>query len=229
MAKMHADEAEVDIDLVQRLVLGQFPQWADMPIERLISGGTVNAVYRLGDALTVRLPLIEGGVKDLERERRWLPELAPVLPVTIPTVVAQGEPADGYPWTWSVHRWIEGDNPVEGHLADPEALARDLGVFVRTLRKLDVEGGPRAYRGVPLTTVDSQTRAAIKELRRTDEPFDADAATAAWEESLTAPAWTSAPAGCIPTSCPATYSSPGIGSPPYSTSPPRGSAIPPAI
>ncbi|MDL4819328.1 aminoglycoside phosphotransferase family protein [Actinomadura opuntiae] len=190
---MHADEADISDDLVRRLVRGQFPQWADLPIERLVSGGTVNAVYRLGDALTVRLPLTRNGAKDLEWERRWLPELAPALPVTIPTVVAHGEPADRYPWPWSVHRWIEGENPLEGQLADPENLAHDLGEFVRTLRKVDIEGAPRAYRGGPLTTVDAETRKAIEELRRTDEPFDADAAIAAWEESVTAPAWTAAP------------------------------------
>jgi aminoglycoside phosphotransferase (APT) family kinase protein len=193
MTKMHADEVDVSEGLVRRLVRGQFPRWADLPVERLASGGTVNAVFRLGDALTVRLPLTGGGVKQLEWERRWLPALAPALPVAIPTVVARGEPADGYPWAWSVHRWIDGENPVEGDLAEPDELARDLGAFVRALRELRVEGGPRAYRGAPLSSVDAYTREAIEELSRTDEPFDADAAIAAWEESLAAPAWSGAP------------------------------------
>ncbi|RFS82910.1 phosphotransferase [Actinomadura spongiicola] len=190
---MHAGEAEIDADLVRRLVEGQFPQWAGMSIEPLVSGGTVNALYRLGDGLTVRLPLTGAGVKDLERERRWLPRLAPMLPVTIPTVVALGEPGAGYPWAWSVHRWIDGETPVEGALAEPEVLTRDLGTFVRVLRRLGFEGGPVAYRGVPLATVDVYTREAIEELRRTDEPFDADAAMAAWEESLAVPPWKNAP------------------------------------
>ncbi|WP_344907657.1 aminoglycoside phosphotransferase family protein [Actinomadura meridiana] len=190
---MHADEADVSADLVRRLVRGQFPEWVELPVERLASGGTVNAVFRLGDALTVRLPLTRSGVKQLEWERRWLPLLAPALPVAIPTVVARGEPGEGYPWVWSVHRWIEGENPVEGVLAEADGLARDLGAFVRAMWGLRVEDGPRAYRGAPLETVDAYTREAIEELRRTDEPFDADAATAAWEESLAAPAWAGAP------------------------------------
>ncbi|HEY3750517.1 MAG TPA: phosphotransferase [Pseudonocardiaceae bacterium] len=119
MVTMHADEAEIDESLVQRLILGQFPQWADLPIERLASGCTVNAVYRLGAELTARLPLTSGGAKDVALEARWLPRLAPALPIAIPTVVATGRPAEGYPWAWAVHRWIDGENPVEGHLADP--------------------------------------------------------------------------------------------------------------
>lgn len=193
MVKLHADEADIDDDLVRRLVRRRFPQWADLPVERLVSGGTVNAVYRLGDALTARLPLTGGGVKALAWEERWLPRLAPALPVTIPTVVGRGEPAEGYPWAWSVHRWIDGECPVEGRVAEPETLARDLAAFVKALRKVDIIGGPIAYRGVPLATVDAQTRAAIEELRSTDEPFDAEAATAAWAQSLAAPPWTGAP------------------------------------
>lgn len=193
MVKMHADEADTDPELVKRLVRGQFPRWADLPVERLASGGTVNAVYRLGDALTVRLPLTAGGVENLDFEERWLPRLAPALPVAIPAVVARGEPAEGYPWDWSVHRWIEGECPVEGRVAEPETLARDLAAFVTALRKVDADGGPAAYRGGPLANVDAYARASIEELRHTDEPFDAEAATDAWERSLAAPPWTGEP------------------------------------
>ncbi|HEV7649857.1 MAG TPA: aminoglycoside phosphotransferase family protein [Actinophytocola sp.] len=191
--KMHADEAHTDAGLVRRLLRGQFPQWADLPIERLASGGTVNAVYRLGDALSVRLPLTAGGVADLAWERRWLPPLAAALPVTVPTVVATGEPAGGYPWAWAVHEWIDGTTPVEGRLAEPELLARDLAAFVTAMRRASLPGGPTAYRGVPPATVDRATRAAIEELRLTGEPIDADAAVAVWEDALAAPAWTGRP------------------------------------
>ncbi|MGV9305023.1 aminoglycoside phosphotransferase family protein [Nonomuraea sp. NPDC003727] len=195
MATMHADELHTDADLVRRLVRGQFPQWAHLPVERLASGGTVNAVYRLGTGFTVRLPLTPGGVRSLEREARWLPELAPVLPVPIPAVAGTGRPAEGFPLPWAVHRWIDGENPVEGRVGEAEAevLARDLAEFVQALHKADLDGGPTAYRGVPLATADAGTRAAIEELRRIDEPFDADAAIAVWNEALAAPVWTGAP------------------------------------
>ncbi|MFF2393297.1 aminoglycoside phosphotransferase family protein [Nocardia sp. NPDC058114] len=187
---MHTDEATINSDLVRRLMHSQFPQWAELPIERLASGGTVNAVYRLGDTLTVRLPLTSTGTRDLERERRWLPKVAPALPVTIPTVVAAGEPAEGYPWPWAVHKWIDGETPVEGRLTGPQQLAHDLAEFVTAMRKVDLDAGPTAYRGAPLVTVDRRTRAAIEDLSRTDEPFDANAIASAWEEALAATAWT---------------------------------------
>jgi aminoglycoside phosphotransferase (APT) family kinase protein len=190
---MHADEVDIDADLVFRLLLGQFPQWADLPIEHLASGGTVNAVYRLGDELTVRLPLTAAGAKDLEREVQWLPRLALTLPLTIPTVVATGIPAERYPWAWAVHRWIDGEIPVEGRLGEPELLARDIAEFITALRRTTLNDGPSAYRGVPLATVDPHVRAAIEVLRHADETIDADMALAAWEEALAAPPWTAAP------------------------------------
>lgn len=88
----------IDADLVRRLIAGQFPQWAGLAVERVASGGTVNAVYRLGDAMVVRLPLVAGGADDVSMEREWLPRLAPRLPTDIPEVLGAGEPAEGYPW-----------------------------------------------------------------------------------------------------------------------------------
>jgi aminoglycoside phosphotransferase (APT) family kinase protein len=190
---MHADEADTDTDLVRRLLRAQFPQWADLPVRRLSSGGTVNAIYRLGTELTVRLPLTAGGAGALGLEARWLPKLAPLLPVPIPTIMGTGLPADGYPWTWAVHRWVPGDVLVEGQVAEPEQLARDLAAFVTALHKVDLDGGPPAHRGRPLAPADVETRAAIEQLRHTDEPFDADAALAAWETALAAPAWSGPP------------------------------------
>ncbi|WP_406468747.1 phosphotransferase [Streptomyces sp. NBC_01594] len=159
MGKMHADEADTDADLVRRLLPAQFPQWADLPITRLASGGTVNAIYRLGEDLTVRLPLRPGGAEAIAMEARLLPRLAPLLPLPIPDVVATGAPGEGYPLVWAVHRWIEGRNPVEGELAEPERAARDLAEFAVAIRKIDLPGGPAAHRGEPLIADDQAMRA----------------------------------------------------------------------
>lgn len=179
MGKMHADEAETDAGLVRRLLRAQFPQWAGLPVTRLASGGTVNAIYRLGEDLTVRLPLRPGGAETVAMEARLLPRLAPLLPLPIPEVVATGEPGEGYPLAWAVHRWIEGRNPVEGDVAEPERVARDLADFAVAVRGIDLPGGPPAHRGGPLIAEDREMREAIEALRRTDEPFDADEITAA--------------------------------------------------
>ncbi|WP_206785944.1 aminoglycoside phosphotransferase family protein [Amycolatopsis sp. MtRt-6] len=187
MGRMHADEHAIDTTLVRRLVRGQFPRWADLPVAPLASGGTVNAVYRLGDSLTVRLPLTAGGADDIAKERRALGTLGE-LPVAVPDVVAVGEPAEGYPWPWAVHSWLDGAPAREGR----DAPARDLAEFVRALRAHPAEGPP-ARRGRPLSTADTVTRGAIDELSRTDEPFDAAAALAVWTAGLEAPQWTGPP------------------------------------
>src|SRR5919106_3087443 len=100
--KMHADEIDTDAALVGRLVAAQFPQWADLPIEPVLPRGTDNALYRLGDDMVVRLPRTERTVQTLEKERRWLPRLAPLLPLAVPVPLADGMPAEGYPFAWSV-------------------------------------------------------------------------------------------------------------------------------
>jgi aminoglycoside phosphotransferase (APT) family kinase protein len=110
------------------------------------------------------------------------------LPVAIPAVVAVGEPAEGYPWPWAVHRWLDGEPAREGRAAP----ARELAEFVVALRA-NTADGPPAYRGKPLSAVDTATRRAIDELSRTDEPFDPAAALAVWAEALEAPQWTGPP------------------------------------
>lgn len=185
---MHPDEVAVDAGVVRELLRSQFPRWSSLPVERLSSGGTVNAVFRIGTELSARFPLTAGGMPDLELEATWLPRLAPRLPVEIPSVVAQGAPGDGYPWPWTVLRWIDGDVAVEGELASPESVAADLAEFVTAMWRIDFDGAPAAHRSGPLSSVDAETRAAIEALRDLDEPFDADVALRVWEEAVRLPA-----------------------------------------
>ena len=56
--KMHADEVDTDVVVVLRLLATQFPRWAGLPLTPVPSGGTDNAIYRLGDDMAVRLPRI---------------------------------------------------------------------------------------------------------------------------------------------------------------------------
>ncbi|MFI6339234.1 aminoglycoside phosphotransferase family protein [Streptomyces sp. NPDC050535] len=187
---MHAHEAPIDEALVRELLAAQFPVWADLPLKRVTSAGTVNALYRLGDDMAVRLPRIPEGAGDVEKERRWLPLLAPLLPLPIPEILATGVPGAGYPWPWSVLRWLEGELPVPGGLTDADRLATDLGLFVAALRGADLPEGPPAYRGGPLASADADTRSALGGL---DGLIDTSAATTAWEAALVAPVWTGPP------------------------------------
>lgn len=184
--KMHADEVETDASLVRRLLKGQFPQWADLPIKRIESAGTDNAIYRLGDDMAVRLPRIHWAIEQVDKEHRWLPRIAPLLPLAIPDPLAKGAPGEGYPWDWSIQRWLEGENATVEAPADLCQAATGLAKFIIALQRIDPTGGPPAGRGVPLVLRDAAMRAAIAEVRGL---LDADAVTAAWEAALEAPEW----------------------------------------
>ncbi|WP_406510215.1 aminoglycoside phosphotransferase family protein [Streptomyces sp. NBC_00212] len=188
--QMHHGQHPVDDDLVRALIAGQLPQWAGLAVERFPSGGTVNAMYRLGDDMVVRLPLVEGGAPDVALEQEWLPRLAPLLPTAIPEVVGVGEPAEGYPWPWSVYRWLGGETPEAGALTEPVLVARDLAGFVTAMRSITLLGAPTAHRGGGLGSLDTDTRAAIEQLRAIpEEGIDCDAVAAVWEDAVRAPGW----------------------------------------
>ncbi|MGW6784719.1 MULTISPECIES: aminoglycoside phosphotransferase family protein [unclassified Streptomyces] len=194
--QMHPGQHPVDEGLVRRLLAGQFPQWAGMSVERFPSGGTVNAMFRLGEDLSVRLPLYEGGAGDVLTERHWLPRLAPRLPTAVPQVLGDGEPAQGYPWRWSVCGWLPGENPQAGTLGGSvaQALARDLAAFVVAMRGITLTGAPQAHRGGPLASLDAPTREAIGALRLIpEEGVDCDAVEAVWQDALRVPEWDGPP------------------------------------
>jgi aminoglycoside phosphotransferase (APT) family kinase protein len=191
---MHPDMHPVDEGLVRRLIATQFPRWAGLAVERWPSGGTVNAMYRLGDDMVVRLPLVRGGAEDVSMEQEWLPRLAPHLPTRIPEVLGAGTPDQEYPWPWSVYRWLPGELPEAGALGEPVLLAEDLAAFVVAMRSITLPAAPHAHRGGPVASLDAETRAAIKELRGIpQEDVDCDAVTAVWEEALRAPGWDGPP------------------------------------
>jgi aminoglycoside phosphotransferase (APT) family kinase protein len=189
--KMHVDEVDIDVALVGRLLRAQFPQWTALPLEPVHSSGTDNALYRLGSDLVVRLPRIEAATGQVDKEHQWLPRLAPHLPLAIPVPLAKGSPGEGYPWHWSVYRWLAGETLTGKRMTDLDQAAHDLAHFVAALQCIDPVGGPppgahNSFRGEPLSTRDAETRAAIAELAGM---LDTSAATAAWEAALQAPAW----------------------------------------
>jgi len=191
---MHANEVHTDTQLVGRLLAAQFPQWAGLPLTPVPSAGTDNALYRLGGDMVVRLPRIDWAIGQAEKERRWLPRLAPHLPLTIPEQLARGEPGEGYPWPWSIYRWLPGASATLARLHDPCQTAVQLARFVTALWQVDATDGPPAaehnLRGAPLALRDEPTRAAIAALAGV---IDTGKATAVWEAALEAPNWEGEP------------------------------------
>jgi aminoglycoside phosphotransferase (APT) family kinase protein len=184
----------VDENLVRRLIAAQFPHWEGLAVARWPSGGTVNAMFRLGDDLVARLPLEESSAEDVALEQKWLPRIAPRLPAPIPEVAGAGRAAEGYPWRWSVYRWLPGEHPRAGALRRPVQLAEDLAEFVTAMREITLPGAPTAHRGGPLATLDAETRAAIERLRAIqEENVDCDAAIAVWERALRTADWDGPP------------------------------------
>jgi len=182
---MHADELELDEALVRRLLAEQFPEWAELPLQRIEPSGTVNAIFRLGDGLSVRLPRKEGPTEPGGVELEWLPKLVSRLPVEVPVPLAQGRPGANYPWFWEIHSWVEGEVvPVDE--IDAVQAARDLAALVLALQRVDPTGAPPG-RGIPLAVRDEQ-------MRHWWARFDGDArAWEAWQRALGAPPWDGPP------------------------------------
>jgi aminoglycoside phosphotransferase (APT) family kinase protein len=141
--------------------------------------------------MVVRLPRRQQNAVQLEKELRWLPRLAPHLPLAVPVPLVVGEPAEGYPFAWSVYTWLEGETATLVGIADLGRAATELARFVAALQRFDPTDGPPPgphnwFRGVPLAALDEATRAAIGSLGAT---IDGRAVTAAWEAAIQAPEW----------------------------------------
>ena len=178
--------ASIDDALVSRLIAAQFLQWSELPIRRITPSGWDNCTFRLGDTMVVRLPSGEEYADQVAKEQRWLPILAASLPLAIPIPLALGQPGAGYPWNWSVYRWLEGEPASTGSIADLTELASSLGRFLGALQRTDATGGPAPgphnfHRGGSLGIYDGQTRQAIATLKG---KINGDAAIAVWEAAL---------------------------------------------
>jgi aminoglycoside phosphotransferase (APT) family kinase protein len=196
---LHDDEIPIDTTLVRALVDRAMPCYAGLPVRRLDSSGSSNALFRLGENLLVRLPRQPGGSATIAKEARWLPVLGPSLPVGVPEVVAVFEPDCDYPERWSVVRWIDGEHPevvTPETPADPSRrhLAVELAEAVTALGLAEVPSEAATdqdlhwYRGEPLATMDAVTRQNIECCRVLgDFAFDLDAAERLWDEAMRLP------------------------------------------
>src|SRR6185503_9694593 len=130
------------------------------------------------------------------KEAKYLGLLAPALPVSLPMIVAVGEPDLGYPERWSVVRWIEGRPPTVPVQPGPAAtrLAHDLG---RTLAALHSFPVPPAvaddpalswYRAGPLDAIDADIRQCLTDCRTIpDLPLDLAAGERFWDAAMALP------------------------------------------
>jgi aminoglycoside phosphotransferase (APT) family kinase protein len=135
---MHPGQLDVAPETVRRLVARQFPQWRELPLRAVPTQGTVNALFRLGDDLVARLPLVAATREQLEAEAAAAAELHGRTRFATPEPVAIGEPGPGYPMPWSVQTWLPGT--VATPDGQSEAFAHDLAEFIEGVRAIDTRG-----------------------------------------------------------------------------------------
>jgi aminoglycoside phosphotransferase (APT) family kinase protein len=186
----------IDSPLLRDLVGEQFPEWAGLDVRPVVPQGWDNRIFRLGDDLVARMPSAAAYAPQVDNEHRWLPRLAPHLPLSIPTPLAMGQPGFGYPWKWSVYRWIDGDTASNAG-GDLVALAHDLGGFLAALQAIDAAGGPAPgernfHRGGDVAVYDGEVHRALALMGNT---IDHRAASALWEKAMATrwqgdPVWT---------------------------------------
>ena len=186
-----AAEVPIDLPLVRRLLRHQFPQWSRLTVRPAESAGWDNAIFRLGADLAVRLPRRLIGADQTEKEHRWLPVLGPQLPLAVPVPAGKGVPGDGYPWHWTVCRWLPGQIAALAPVADMSQVASSLARFVRALQAVDPAAGPVSeFRGVPLAARDPVSRACAAALR---DSLDVRRILAQWEAAVAEPSWMGPP------------------------------------
>ena len=178
--------ADITRELVACLLEEQFPHWAGLPIEPVDHDGWDNTTFRLGVDKSVRLPSAEIYSAQVDKEHRWLPVLAPQLPLAVPKPLARGVPGCGFPRPWSVYHWLPGAPASVDRVDDLGEFARTLADFLTALYRVDAGGGPAAgvhnfWRGGPLETYDSQTRRSVAAIAG---DVDEAAALELWEAAL---------------------------------------------
>lgn len=188
--KMHDDELDIDDSLVKALLNQQFPQWATLPVKRVSSDGTDNAIFRLGTDMCLRLPRTHAVEAQIEKEQTWLPRLAPLLPLAIPVPLGKGQPSRDYALHWSIYRWLEGKNMAVETAVDLPSVAIDLAEFLNALHQIDTKGAPLSRRGEPLITQHSEVEEALESL---EGLIDTQRAASLWQSCLKAPSWDKSP------------------------------------
>jgi aminoglycoside phosphotransferase (APT) family kinase protein len=178
----------VDVEQVRRLVAEQFPLLADLPVEPVANGGWDNRTFHLGPERLVRLPSAAEYASAVDKEHRWLPALAARLPLPIPAPLAKGKPGAGFPYPWSIYRWLDGEPASVDRIADPVRFALDLAEFLAALQSVDAADGPQPgihnwFRGGTLRIYDNEVQRALAEL---DGHVDAELAREIWTSALDA-------------------------------------------
>ncbi len=174
----------LNVAVVKQLIAEQFPQWKSQEIKPVQRSGHDNRTFHLGDEMAIRMPSGKAYVPQVEKEAKWLPFLAKKLSLPITEPIAQGEPAEAYPYVWSVNKWLDGET-VQASNVNWNVFAKELACFLKELESIDASTGPAAgthnfYRGGDLAVYEKETKQALFELK---EQVDTDACALMWKQA----------------------------------------------
>jgi aminoglycoside phosphotransferase (APT) family kinase protein len=184
----------ITAELVRDLLRDQHPDLAGLPL-REVEGGWGNQMWRLGDELAVRIQRMDTHPGPQLAERRWLPLLAPRLPLPVPVPVRCGAPSARSPRMWTVMTWVPGVPLDRGSITRGEHAADTLAAFLAALHVAGPADGP-----VDATGRGAHPRDSEDGFERLLSAVDAGAIGApaadlrvVWEDAVAAPPWSGPP------------------------------------
>jgi aminoglycoside phosphotransferase (APT) family kinase protein len=145
-------------------------------------------MWRLGDELVVRMQRMDKEPDLQLKERRWLPVLAPRLPLPVPIPVQSGAPSERFPKMWTVMTWVEGTPLDHGSITRGDDAADRLAAFLKALHVEAPADAPDASDrgGHPRDFIGGFERfLQAVDLGR----FAEDDIRAVWDEAVAAPRW----------------------------------------
>ena len=179
---------EITTQIATALIAEQFPQFAHLHIRPVDHSGNDNRTFRLGSEMSIRLPSAEEYVRQVQKEQKWLPKIAPHVPLPIPQPLARGMPSEVYPWNWSIYKWLEGESANSLELSDThlETIATQLAQFLRKFHTFNAAGAPAPglhnwWRAAHTSVYDAETRSLIEKLKNF---INVDNARSLWQKAI---------------------------------------------
>lgn len=186
----------LDAELAKKLIVTQFPEYADLNITDVEQQGHDNRTYRIGNDMLIRMPTAESYALKVPKEQELLPKLAKHLSVAIPEPIKMGKPSDDYPYPFSIYKWLDGQsaNHITLDVQTSENIAFQLAKFLKELQAItDVEGpGPGQHnwwRGAHVSVYDNDSREQMTHLAGA---IDSSSAMNLWERAC-ATKWNKSP------------------------------------
>ena len=184
MRSLHDEEVPLSLSIITELLETQFPELSDQRLWILNNAGTVNVVVRLGEKYVLRLPRQRAGSSNIEREARWLPEIARHCSLRVPELHALGRPSEAYPLAWAIYYWMAGDRFDQSAALEDDNVSI-LSAFISQLQELPVNDAPTSGRR-PLAELDTVTRDAIDS---SGSSINQERVLTIWTKAQSLPAW----------------------------------------